>query len=52
MKNQIIAILSQFVEFESSLADLCCLVEAESDFGMTADEMISTIREFIQSENV
>lgn len=45
-------ILSELFNFDGQLEELCTMSEIEGEFGMSADEMIATLKAFIAATEV
>ncbi len=49
MNKKVAAILNELFQFNDQIEELCIMSEAEGEFGMPANEMIFTLRDFIQA---
>ncbi len=48
LNNKVADILDELFKFDGQMEELCTLSEMESDFGMSYDEMVYTLKEFIE----
>lgn len=44
---KVASIIRELFNFDGQIEEMCAMSEMEGEFGMTADEMLETLREFI-----